>query len=163
MSKTTPEEAITLASRHSLYFHEDAADQPENLATLIDEVRGVDTEPVCFIKQDQLAYLRSRPKDDSDATVRYANGFPSWVPNKLRTEYLPLYTHPALSQPAAPVELPVVAWLLEWTFNGEERGQRLYDDERHCLLDAQSDGGICSPLVKLSDAQAAIAAGRKVS
>ncbi len=39
-----------------------------------------------------------------------------------------------------------VAWMLEWSFNGEETGQRLYDDERHCLLDAQNYGGICRPL-----------------
>lgn len=39
-----------------------------------------------------------------------------------------------------------VAFALEWTFDGEERGIRLYDDERHCRLDAESDGGVCSPL-----------------
>ena len=40
-----------------------------------------------------------------------------------------------------------VAWALEWTFDGEEKGRRLYDDERHCKLDAENDGGICRPLV----------------
>ena len=39
-----------------------------------------------------------------------------------------------------------VAWMLEWTFNGEERGCRLYDDERRCIFDAGSDGGVCRPL-----------------
>ena len=65
---------------------------------------------------------------------------------------------------AAPVVLPEpVAFALEWTFDGEERGIRLYDDERHCRLDAESDGGVCSPLyteqqVRALLAQAAIAA-----
>lgn len=45
MTKTTPEEAETLASRHSVYFHEDAIDQPKNLAALIDEVRAVAATP----------------------------------------------------------------------------------------------------------------------
>ena len=45
------------------------------------------------------------------------------------------------------VKLPEpVAFALEWTFDGEERGIRLYDDERHCRFDAESDGGVCSPL-----------------
>ncbi|MDH0900890.1 hypothetical protein N5C12_16250 [Comamonas aquatica] len=48
---------------------------------------------------------------------------------------------------AAPVELPEpAAFALEWTFNGEERGMRLYDDETHCRFDAESDGGVCHPL-----------------
>ena len=48
---------------------------------------------------------------------------------------------------AAPVELPEpVAFALEWMFNGEERGMRLYDDETHCRFDAESDGGVCHPL-----------------
>jgi hypothetical protein len=49
----------------------------------------------------------------------------------------------ALAQPAQ----EPVAWALEWTFDGEEKGIRLYDDERHCKLDAENDGGICRPLV----------------
>lgn len=55
----------------------------------------------------------------------------------------------AAPQPAAaaPVQLPEpVAFALEWTFNGEERGMRLYDDETHCRFDAESDGGVCHPL-----------------
>ena len=52
-----------------------------------------------------------------------------------------------LAPEAAPVELPEpAAFALEWTFNGEERGMRLYDDERHCRFDAESDGGVCHPL-----------------
>ena len=45
-----------------------------------------------------------------------------------------------------PVQDGPVAWMLEWTFNGEERGYRLYDDERHCIFDAENDGGVCRPL-----------------
>jgi hypothetical protein len=52
--------------------------------------------------------------------------------------------HPPAS---APVQLTEpVAFALEWTFNGEERGMRLYDDETHCRFDAESDGGVCHPL-----------------
>jgi hypothetical protein len=40
-----------------------------------------------------------------------------------------------------------VAWVLEWTFDGEEKGYRLYDDETHCKFDAEKDGGVCRPLV----------------
>lgn len=60
----------------------------------------------------------------------------------------PLYLAAAPQPPeAAPVQLPEpVAFALEWTFNGEERGMRLYDDETHCRFDAESDGGVCHPL-----------------
>jgi hypothetical protein len=40
-----------------------------------------------------------------------------------------------------------VAWALEWTFDGEEKGIRLYDDETHCRLDAENGGGVCRSLV----------------
>lgn len=56
--------------------------------------------------------------------------------------------------------LPVKGHLLKWTFNGEERGSRFYDDERHCIFDAESDGGVCEPLCRVSDALAAIAAAQ---
>ena len=46
-----------------------------------------------------------------------------------------------------PAQQEPVAWVLEWTFNGEERGRRLYDDETHCVFDAENDGGVCRPLV----------------
>ena len=46
-----------------------------------------------------------------------------------------------------PAQQKPVAWVLEWTFNGEERGRRLYDDETHCVFDAENDGGVCKPLV----------------
>jgi hypothetical protein len=48
-------------------------------------------------------------------------------------------------QPQAQAE--AIAWVLEWTFNGEEKGRRLYDDETHCKFDAEQDGGVCRPLV----------------
>ena len=51
-----------------------------------------------------------------------------------------------LAQPEQPAQQEPVAWMLEWTFNGEERGYRLYDDERHCIVDAENDGGVCRPL-----------------
>ncbi len=41
------------------------------------------------------------------------------------------------------------AWLLEWTHSGEETGERIYDDERHCLLDAEENGGKCKALYAL--------------
>jgi len=50
-----------------------------------------------------------------------------------------------------------VAFALEWTFDGEERGIRLYDDERHCRLDAESDGGVCSPLYTEQQVRALLA------
>jgi hypothetical protein len=40
-----------------------------------------------------------------------------------------------------------VAWALEWTFDGEEKGRRLYDDEWQCIFDAENDGGVCRSLV----------------
>lgn len=49
--------------------------------------------------------------------------------------------------PEQPAQQEPVAWMLEWTFNGEERGYRLYDDETHCKFDAGQDGGVCRPLV----------------
>jgi len=47
----------------------------------------------------------------------------------------------------APKQAEPVAWVLEWTFDGEEKGRRLYDDETHCKFDAGQDGGVCRPLV----------------
>lgn len=59
---------------------------------------------------------------------------------------------------AAPVRMPEpVAFALEWTFNGEERGMRLYDDETHCRFDAESDGGVCHPLYTEQQVRALLA------
>jgi len=60
-------------------------------------------EAVCYIHRDQLAHLQGRPVDDSDACVRYANGFPTWVPDSIRAEYLPLALA-GQAKSAAPVE-----------------------------------------------------------
>jgi hypothetical protein len=40
-----------------------------------------------------------------------------------------------------------VAWMLEWSFNGDEVGRRIYDDETHCKFDAGNEGGVCRPLI----------------
>ena len=62
---------------------------------------------------------------------------------------------------AAPVQLPEpVAFALEWTFNGEERGMRLYDDETHCRFDAESDGGVCHPLYTEQQVRALLTASK---
>jgi hypothetical protein len=56
-------------------------------------------EAVCYISKASLAYLKSRPVDDSDATVRYANGFPNWLPAREREQYIALtYVTPPASQ-----------------------------------------------------------------
>ncbi len=66
----------------------------------------------------------------------------------------------AEAQAAAPAEArhsvtpEPLAWMLEWTHSGDVRGQRLYDDERHCLLDAESDGGVCVSLGRIVNAPA---------
>lgn len=40
------------------------------------------------------------------------------------------------------------AWMLEWSYDGDEVGTRLYDDERHCLADAHDGGGVCVALYR---------------
>jgi hypothetical protein len=55
---------------------------------------------------------------------------------------IPLYTHPPQRTEQEPM-----AWALEWTFDGEEKGRRLYEDERQCKFDAENDGGVCRSLV----------------
>jgi len=77
------------------------------------------------------------------------NRHPEWhsAVEKVRKVYLAMLAAAPQPPEAAPVELPEpVAFALEWTFNGEERGMRLYDDETHCRFDAESDGGVCHPL-----------------
>jgi hypothetical protein len=54
------------------------------------------------------------------------------------------------AQIAAAEKQEPVAWMLEWTHSGEVREQRLYDDERHCLLDAEKDGGVCVALGRIA-------------
>lgn len=116
MSKTTPEEAEKLAEKYGIKLL--YVDDSDRLAALIDEVRGVDAEPVAKHVGIVSGIL-------GDICTIQLNGYAVRKGDKL-------YTRPAPSQPVAPVELPVVMY---WV-----------------------DG---SPLVKLSDAQAAIEAARK--
>jgi len=64
------------------------------------------------------------------------------TPTVVNLPKIPLYTHPPERTEPEPV-----AWELEWTFDGEEKGRRLYDDERQCKFDAENDGGVCRSLV----------------
>ncbi|WP_164466845.1 hypothetical protein [Burkholderia gladioli] len=68
----------------------------------------------------------------------------------------PFYTYPvgATAEARYAVDPEPLAWMLEWTHSGDERGMRLYDDERHCILDAESDGGVCVPLGRIVSAPA---------
>lgn len=76
------------------------------------------------------------------------HGFVAWWHDAAAPQPPESISHTVLeTNVAAPVQMPEpVAFALEWTFNGEERGIRLYDDERHCRFDAESDGGVCHPL-----------------
>lgn len=141
MSKTTPEEAIAWAKKHDLRLNGYGCH--EKLAALIDELRGVDAEPVAYQYQDREGLWYPFVND-----AHYKNTLKdgSWP---IRA----LYTHPAPSQPAAPVELPVVAQV-QTILQGQNRGRQVV------MLVNLANG---EKLVKLSDAQAAIAAGRKAS
>ena len=89
---------------------------------------------------------------DSTQAKRIAEGLLSRAIAQLEAQLATFATEVAtlpheLATQQAAVQLPgPVAFALEWTFNGEERGMRLYDDETHCRFDAESDGGVCSPL-----------------
>ena len=134
MNKTTPEEAKALAIKHGLILW--AGAEATNLAALIDEVRGMGSEPVAEVSCDGVMGVHFTEASD------YGCALP--VGTKL-------YTHPAPSQPAAPVELPVVAWLEHHKGGDNLNWEQV--DHPYAKADA---------LVKLSDAQAAIeAAGRK--
>lgn len=149
MSKTTPEEAEAIARKHggSLLYREQIILSRMQLAALIDEVRGVDAEPLCHVvgfpeAGRKVCQLRKGHEGyHQDGSVRWL-GYVS-----------------APSQPAAPVELPVVGWI---------RGsglQMLKDGYAATLYVDERDSNNSMALVKLSDAQAAIAAiaaGRKV-
>ena len=75
---------------------------------------------------------------NADGTYRHEN---------IQARWMTWQAARATTEQSSGVELPEpVAFALEWTFNGEERGMRLYDDETHCRFDAESDGGICHPL-----------------
>lgn len=46
-----------------------------------------------------------------------------------------------------------VRWLLEYTFNGEEKGSTVYESEAECRRSAATDGGVCVPLVRSTYAE----------
>lgn len=149
MSKTTPEEAYKLAEAFGFTLF---GNEYQSLAALIDEVRGVDAKP--------YAYEWLTPNTNGTWCANF--GF---APPKHGVGYKnvkALYTHPAPSQPAAPVELPVVAELVQSKHHYPQ-----CKDCVHAYYPAADDCGWgCdgkNMFVKLSDAQAAIAAGRKAS
>ena len=90
--------------------------------------------------------LNAATKPRPDAVVTSLVAGPDGVIRAGLDRQLPLMTEVYISPSAQPQQEPV-AWVLEWTFNGEERGRRLYDDETHCVFDAGNDGGVCRPLV----------------
>lgn len=65
------------------------------------------SKPSLYIHKDQFAFLLTVRGDES-AQARYANGFPSWIPDSVKAEFLPLYAHPApqatTTRPLAPSE-----------------------------------------------------------
>lgn len=89
MSKTTPEEAKALGNEYGYPVHE-SGDYFEfhidRLAALIDEVRGVDVEPVATVNGNEM--MRQIIWNDNVAAFDFPIG-------------TKLYTHPAPSQPAA--------------------------------------------------------------
>ena len=185
MSKTTPEEAIQLVRKHQI----DGiwtAPRILGLAALIDEVRGVDAEPA---EQTEYCWLvelfegingnsaglyhtgfvdiggYSRTTRNPHEARKYTKGQAESVAIALGTTLTGTWravehgfdARPAPSQPAAPVELPVVGEIERGHYGGRARNigflrVALYDKAPVMAGDK---------LVKLSDAQAAIAAGRK--
>lgn len=53
-------------------------------------------------------------------------------------------------------KLKVVAWMHQWSFNGEESGQEPFLEKSRCQRAVDHEGGICVPLVLQSEAQAAL-------
>lgn len=45
----------------------------------------------------------------------------------------------------------VVRWLREYSFNGDERGDAVYESEAECRRSAANDGGVCVALVRIDD------------
>jgi hypothetical protein len=60
--------------------------------------------------------------------------------------------------PTLPPEIERVRWLLEFTFDGEEKGCAVYESEAGCRLAAATDGGTVVGLVRETDATAHAAA-----
>lgn len=188
--KTTKEEARALGNEYGYPVHE-SGDYFEfhidKLAALIDEVRGVDAGPVAWINTEDLARMRMAGR-----------GGIVWPYEQKGAHETALYTHPAPSQPAAPVELPVVgdtalpqhalkladrlpdseiAYTLRLHLNGLMELPDCSSDAANVAIDkelalrnypansanAGRAGWEAARKFKLSDAQAAIAAGRKAS
>lgn len=61
-------------------------------------------EPVAWIKAKDLERLKHLGKTDEGIEVRYANGFPSWIPASVQCQFLPLYL---TSGAATPVVQPI--------------------------------------------------------
>lgn len=156
MSKTTPEEAKALGNEYGYPVHE-SGDYFEfhigRLAALIDEVRGVDAEPV-----PALLRFNELRGDDYESPLERLRFFCSlamsgqdWLDVEPFLDAL--YMNPAPSQPAAPVELPVVmnkitpppAYACICRASGEDKCSRWCGDSAKC---------IASPM--LEEAKAAI-------
>lgn len=71
----------------------------------------------------------------------------SWDGDQAPTHWMPLPPPPGESAPTVD-HTSAAAWIREWTFDGEERGQDLHATEQECLRWVASDGGVCSPLYK---------------
>ena len=190
MSKTTPEEAKALGKKYCLVLY---GWDFERLAALIDEVRGVDAEPVAWLVHPIMVDAVGNFTGYGQPRLSFAD-----VYYGARSE--PLYTHPAPSQPAASVELPVVmnkitpppAYACIRRASGEDKCSRWCGDSAKCIASSMleeakaamksryiSQGAASEPESTNpyrvgsnaatwwqrghDDAQAAIAAGRKAS
>ena len=107
-------------------------------AKTIDQVNWADHEPdgLVHTAQKPVAWLEPEWGEKICPEVGYEVTMTDDHPRDLG--WIPLVAQPA-QEP--------VAWVLEWTYNGEEVGRRIYDDETHCKFDAGTDGGVCRPLV----------------
>lgn len=171
MSKTTPEEAEKLAAKYGIYT--EFGTRLGGLAALIGEVRRVDAEPFMHVYEFASPFGGTVWRDSPDM----------WNGNKPKRS-LPLYTHPAPSKPAAPVGYKLVMvpdeaapdepdWeeckrqaevstglkIEQNTFSILKREVRRWIAHKAAPVELPVvmywvDG---SPLVKLADAQAAIA------
>ena len=109
MSKTTPEEALQRATKHriNLMYSSDFV----KLAALIDEVRGVDAEPSITVHKDAsgVVWLNFVAPSGTKAMLslnNVINDRSNTFTTRAMADAINAYTHPAPSQPAAPVELP---------------------------------------------------------
>ena len=121
MSKAKLEEAVELVAKYELFRHDGKFN--ERVAALIDEVRGVDAEPVAIY----------RGAIDCGEHGAFDLEMLKMIPRNAK-----LYTHPAPSQPAAPAQQTRVEpeGLDEWidsltsAFNGTCNRPLNLDDAR---------------------------------